>query len=396
MLSLYIVFDQLPQKKDGGLVATYINFVNQFKDKFDIKIVSVFANSGNDIEAFEDIEIINLSDYVIDNRFFRAFSYLKEKEFCCFFHALASAFRFFTFIPLARSKTKRLFKNSMVIVVSPAAAIFVSNKVRFVLEIHTKFEYFWGDSLIGKMQAELATKPALTLFRNRTDAEKARKLFPADHIYNGVPEPPKNGRSCSKRKPYSALYVGGLVEHKNPFLLIRCAQKVHQMFPAFTLDIYGVGDLADALQQEIDRLDLNEVIHLRGFIDDKSIYSRYEQFWFSSKLEGFGLVIVEAMANKTPVITTNWGDAVFEIVEDGRTGFVVNNEAEFCERSAHLFTDEALRTNVTEHAYTDYQARFSIQQNEETWERILASTYPDLWQSNEASNEAVEADKGAT
>ena len=379
MPSLYIVFDQLPKKKEGGLVATYINFVRQFKDEYDIKLVSAFNNGGNDIESFNDVEIINLSDYVIDNRFFRLFSYLRKGEIRRFFHALASGIRFFAFIPVARHKTRQLFKDDIVIAVSPAAAMFVSNKTRFILEIHTKFEYFWGESLIGKLQATLAAKPALTLFRNKTDAEKARELFPSGFIYNGVAAPPHATEdNFIERKPYSALYVGGLVEHKNPLLLIRCAQKIQQQFPSFTLDIYGVGDLADDLQQEINRLQLNDAVHLMGFIDDKSVYSRYQQFWFSSKLEGFGLVLVEAMANKTPVITSNWGDAVYEIIEDGKTGFVVNDETEFCERSVLLFNDNELRSEIVENAYEDYLARFSTEQNKESWKKIFASVYPNL------------------
>lgn len=386
--SLYIVFDQLPKKKDGGLVATYINFVQQFQNEFNIKLVSAFSNGGNDIEAFEHVEMIDLSDYVLDNRFFRAFSYLKKGEFKRFFHALASAVRFFAFIPIARHKTDLLLKDSMVIAVSPAAAIFIGKKVSFILEIHTKYEYFWGKNPIGKLQSSLAAKPALTLFRNKTDAEKARGSFAASYIYNGVEHPSQRSECSTKtaeplpeRKPHSALYVGGVVEHKNPLLLARCAQKVHEAIPDLTLDIYGVGDMTETLQHEIDRRGLESVVNLKGFVDDKSIYAHYEQFWFSSNLEGFGLVLVEAMANRTPVITTNWGDAVYEIVNDGQTGFVVSNETEFCKRSIELFNDPDLSCDLAEAAYRDFEERFSTEQNKAAWEKILSSVYSDIWQS---------------
>lgn len=376
--TLYLVFDQLPKKKDGGLVATYINFVQQFSDEIDIKLVSAFSNGENDIEAFDQIEIIDLSPYVLDNRFFRCFSYLKRKEFRRFFHAIVSGVRFFGFVPIARKKTNRLFRDSMVIAVSPAAAMFIGNHVRFILEIHTKFEYFWGDNIIGRLQSSLAAKPALTVFRNKTDADKARPLFTSDFIYNGVEMPPHSSM-VERRKPFSALYVGGLVEHKNPLLLVRCAETVHRAIPEFTLDIYGVGELEETLRHEIEQRGLEKVVCLKGFVDDKSIYSRYEQFWFSSKLEGFGLVIVEAMANGTPVITTNWGDAVFEIVHDQITGFIVNDEEDFSKRAIALFADEELRDKIAKAAYEDYARRFSTAQNKTAWEKILATVYPHLW-----------------
>lgn len=375
--TIYIVFDQLPKKKDGGLVATYINFVNQFKDELDIKLVSVFSNGGNDIEAFEHVEIIDLSNFVLDNRFFQLFSYLKKGEVGRFFHAAASTFAFFGFIPIARKKTKKLLRDEMVVAVSPAAAIFISNRVRFILEIHTKFEYFWGNNLIGKLQSSLAAKPVLTVFRNKTDAEKARAVFESDYLYNGVEEPVHpGGKDAIARKPHSALYVGGLVEHKNPFLLLRCAKQVRKNIPDFTLDIYGVGDLQEALQEEIHLLGLEGIVTLKGFVDDKAVYARYEQFWFSSKLEGFGLVIVEAMANRTPVITTNWGDAVVEIVKDGETGFIVENEAEFVHRSIELFEDSDKTARIADAAYSDYRERFSVERNKAKWKDILSRVFP--------------------
>lgn len=380
--TIYIVFDQLPKKKDGGLVATYVNFVNQFKEELDIKLVSVFSNGGNDIEAFDAVEIIDLSRFVLDNRFFRMFSYLKEGKIGRFFHAGASAFAFFGFIPIARLKSKKRFGDDMVVAVSPAAAIFISNKVRFILEIHTKFEYFWGNNLIGKLQSSLAAKPILTVFRNKTDAEKAKVIFESDHMYNGVEEPkPSELTEKISRKPHSALYVGGLVEHKNPFLLLRAARQVRKTIPDFTLDIYGVGELQEALQKEIEALQLKDVVTLKGFVENKAIYAQYEQFWFSSNLEGFGLVIVEAMANKTPVITTNWGDAVVEIVKDGETGFIVDSEEAFVSRSIELFEDSDEAVRIADAAYSDYRKRFSTERNKAKWKEILNRVFPNKFES---------------
>jgi glycosyltransferase involved in cell wall biosynthesis len=51
--------------------------------------------------------------------------------------------------------------------------------------------------------------------------------------------------------------------------------------------------------------------------------------------EPFGLVMAEAMACGTPVITTRWGAAP-EVVEHGKTGFVLNSPAEFPSAMQHL------------------------------------------------------------
>lgn len=376
MPTVYIVFDQLPKKKDGGLVATYINFVNQLKNDFDIKLVSVFSNGGNDIEAFNDVEVTNLSDYVLDNRFFNLVSYLKKGEIRAFFHAIASAFAFFAFIPIARQKTKKFFKGSAVVAVAPAAAMFISKKVKFILEIHTNFEYFWGYNPFGRMQSALAAKPVLTLFRNKTDAEKASRSFKSDYIYNGIKEPEFPDKNDPiERKRSSALYVGRLTSQKNPLRLIRCAKIVKDSIPDFSLDIYGTGEMEDALHEEISRLGLSDSVTLKGFTENKTVYAQYEQFWLTSEHEGFGLVLIEAMANKTPVVTTNWGDAVTEIVKDGITGYIANTDMDFSMKSVQLFNDPALQRKMGEAGYQDFKSRFSTDQNKRKWLEILRSTF---------------------
>lgn len=59
----------------------------------------------------------------------------------------------FASIPLARIITNRLLRNEAVISAAPAPSIFIGSSVRFILEIHSSFEYFWGESFLGRMQS---------------------------------------------------------------------------------------------------------------------------------------------------------------------------------------------------------------------------------------------------
>ena len=59
MKKIFLIFDQLPHKKDGGLIATYVRFIQTFSDKYEISIVSIFNNGGNDIEELDSTPIIN-------------------------------------------------------------------------------------------------------------------------------------------------------------------------------------------------------------------------------------------------------------------------------------------------------------------------------------------------
>ncbi len=376
MKKIFLVFDQLPHKKDGGLIATYVRFIQAFSDKYEISIVSIFNNGGNDIRELSSTPIINLSKYNIDNRFYNAVSYLKKGRFKDCAHAFFSAILFFLFIPIARKKSKNLLSDAIIIASSPAAAIFLSKKVRYILEIHTKYEYFWGNNLIGRLQSALIPKPTLAIFRNKADAEKAANKFSSDYIYNGFDNseiPHQTEIQLRNRKPFSALYVGGLVEHKNPMMLLECAQLIKKEIPSFTLDIYGTGDLKRRLKEEIIKRDLQNTVSLKGFTEDKSVYLNYELFWFTSKLDGFGLVLIESMANATPVITTNWGDGVFEVIKNGETGFVVENKIDFVNKSIELFRDPEKRISFGLNAQRDFEERFTMKKNEEQWISILDS-----------------------
>ena len=60
MKPLYIVFDQLPGKTDGGLVATYARLVEELSDTYKITFLNLFDVEENDIEEFNNVPIISL------------------------------------------------------------------------------------------------------------------------------------------------------------------------------------------------------------------------------------------------------------------------------------------------------------------------------------------------
>ncbi len=354
-------------------MATYARLVEELSDTYEITILNIFDGKENDIEEFSDVPIVSLCPIKIDNRFHKAFSLLRKGKIGAFFWALFSFFAFFASIPIARRKTSTSLNDAMVVASSPAAAIFLGKKARYLLEIHTNFEYFWGNNPIGRLQSSLFNPPVLTLFRNETDAEKGSNLFPSSYIYNGFDD--SSLKPAKRRKHHSALFVGRLEQQKNPLRLLECAELVLEKVPDFTLDIYGTGSLKTALENEIEKRNLGKCVSLKGFTTDKSVYSGYEILWLTSTNEGFGLVLAESMANRTPVITTDWGDAVYEIVKNGRTGFIAQSSTKFADYSTRLLLDSDLREKMGKEGRSDFEQRFSAEQNKERWIDILNSTY---------------------
>ena len=367
-----IVFDKLPRLADGGMAAAYMNFVEEFEVELDVRLVSVFEADPTDIPAFKELEGVNLVPFRIDHRFPYALEYLKEGNVGRFAFALWSALLFFLAMPLAKWRSWRLLAGKAVIASSPAAAAFLSKKLAYILEVHTDYDYFWGDNLVGRIQGALVPVPQLALFRNSIDAAKASQRFRSGYIHNCFDHHAiAPAAADAAGRGHSALFMGRLASQKNPLRLVRCAALLRERMPDFTLDIYGDGELRDEVEKAIESAGLNDCVRLRGFTSDKEVYRRYSLLWMTSACEGFGLALIEAMANGTPVVTTHWGDAAFEVVRQGETGFVAETDEEFVACSFDLLDDSEKLAAFSRNALDDFRHRFTRAVNKQAWHLIL-------------------------
>jgi glycosyltransferase involved in cell wall biosynthesis len=117
--------------------------------------------------------------------------------------------------------------------------------------------------------------------------------------------------------------AGRLVHQKGFDLLIRAfAEKLATR--EIALIILGEGPERAALQQLTERLGLEERVQLMGFrANPWSYFARAAAFVCSSRWEGFGNVIIEAMACGTPIIATDCDFGPREIVRHGDSGLLV-------------------------------------------------------------------------
>lgn len=385
MRTVYIVFDKIPQKKDGGLIATYVNFVRELSNQYEIKFISIFKSPTIDIEDLKSIPVITLFNVDIDNRFYKLTKYAKTGNIRGFFKCIYSMFLFFSLIPFGRIKTRKILQNQIVIAPAPASGIYLSKSVNYLLEIHINFEYFWGTNVIGRLQSTLMTKPLITVFRNQSDAQKGSRKFPSNYLYNTCEEPinVESINSAQKaRHGTKALFVGRLVDQKNPLALLEIASNVKDKIEDFQLDIYGDGELKTELASAIKRKHLSDFVHLKGFNEDKSVYKNYDLLWVTSKYEGFGLVIIEAAANYVPTITTNWGPAVFEVVDNKNSGYICDTNEDFVNRSVELLLNTEKRELFSQNARKLFINKFSNEAHKQKWIELIETYFPKEFSNN--------------
>lgn len=114
--------------------------------------------------------------------------------------------------------------------------------------------------------------------------------------------------------------VGRLIPVKGYEILLEAVAGIEL---DFRLLIMGDGPLKDRLERVSLELGLADKVKFLGFISDVSrMLSGLDIFVLPTLGEGFGLVLLEAMAHRLPIVSTNTM-AVPEIVEDQKTGILV-------------------------------------------------------------------------
>ena len=170
--------------------------------------------------------------------------------------------------------------------------------------------------------------------------------------------------------------VQRLHPRKRTSQLILAAAEVLKSLPSAKFIIGGRGREMEQLQKLIVSLKLQDSVKLIGYIPDSELpfyYAAADIFALHTLYEGFGIVVIEAMASGLPVVTTNVG-GMDDIVEDNGAGIIVppNNPSEMAE--AILTTLEAKKhQRYAEHARRAAEEKYSTKK--------VCLQYIDLYQS---------------
>lgn len=173
--------------------------------------------------------------------------------------------------------------------------------------------------------------------------------------------------------------AGRLVPLKDHETMIR-ALAIHRRRVDSRLIILGVGPLHDALWKLVVELDLTAAVEFLGFRSNALPFFRQAAaFLLSSRGEGFGNVIVEALGCGTPVISTRCQHGPAEILDHGRYGVLVEPQnpqalAKAMDEVAALrerFPAEMLRQRAGEYSYaacaSRYMALFKVLAPHRAW-----------------------------
>lgn len=136
------------------------------------------------------------------------------------------------------------------------------------------------------------------------------------------------GMMNGTKNPPEIVYAGVLTPLKGVHHLVNAFRNISERFPEATLVLIGGGENADyaaEIRTQVRQLGLDGHAEFAGSLPQTDLASRMGRasvFVLPSLSEGLGRVIFEAMAAGTPVIASRV-DGIPEIVQDGKTGFLV-------------------------------------------------------------------------
>ncbi|MCR4439280.1 MAG: glycosyltransferase family 4 protein [bacterium] len=166
-------------------------------------------------------------------------------------------------------------------------------------------------------------------------------------------------------------FVGQLDERKGICYLLKAFRQVHRRHPEAVLLMVGEGPLKGWVAEAAAQVNLPVI--LAGFRDDvPAVMQSIDLLVLPSLWEGFGIVLIEAMAAGKPVVTTAVS-SMPEIVVDGGTGLLVPpaDAGALAEAMCTLLADPALRRRMGRAGRARVAAHFSDQRMVAELERLF-------------------------
>lgn len=206
------------------------------------------------------------------------------------------------------------------------------------------FERLWMRNLVGKLK-KLDKFVVLT----EEDRKNWTELVNVVTIPNPLYVFP-NKLSCLSNKKVVA--AGRYCYQKGFDLLLEAWAIVSQKHPDWHLEIYGAGD-KDEYAKLADKLMINHSISLNSATDNiYEVFADASVFAFSSRFEGFGMALLEAMATKLPAVSFACPCGPGDIISDGKDGFLVENGniQKFAESLCYLMSHDNERKRMGENA----------------------------------------------
>lgn len=309
----------IPDLRGGGAQHMTVNLANEFARRghsVDLLLVNRAGPYGDKIA--ENVRIVDFNRKRILNSFFALRRYLKKERPDMIISALVPA----NILLLAARRFCRSCHAKIIVTERNYFSLRSTDKQGILsrfLPALVRFFYPCADKVIGisrgvaediKAVARLPGKQ-VTWAHNPVVTNHTLSLLEED-----VDEP-----WFAKESAPVIVASGRLVPQKDYEVMLKAFAA---MKTQARLLILGEGPLRDDIALLSEKLGVSERIYMKGFVDNPLAYmKKCDLFVLSSRWEGFGNVLVEALLCGLPVVSTDCKAGPAEILDDGKYGTLV-------------------------------------------------------------------------
>jgi len=184
--------------------------------------------------------------------------------------------------------------------------------------LKTKFSKMWLGCFKSCKALIVQSEDQKEFFDNATQRKATIIPNPIDNAYV------QNKKVNYDSNSHKIVAAGRLSEQKNYKMMIDAVSEVSKKYTDVTLDIYGVGELEQSLNDYIRELGIENVVKLKGRSSELyNVYKGVDLYLMTSDYEGMPNALAEAMAIGLPCISTDCKTGPRDLIDDGKNGYLV-------------------------------------------------------------------------
>ena len=243
--------------------------------------------------------------------------------------------------------------------------------IKRIYHLHNKGVALSASNKINKLLYQFVFKNAEVILLSNYLYNDIESFVPSTRVHicpNGIEDTVtvQKPRLKEKEKSVKILFLSNLIESKGVLVLLKACEIISQKGIDFECDFVGAeGDLsAKQFNEKVSQMQLTSKVNYLGkkFGNEKqNAFATADIFAFPTYYsnECFPLVLLEAMCNGLPVISTFEG-GIPDIVEQGVTGFLISQKDEnsLADKLEELIRNQELRQKMGSNGRKKFETEF--------------------------------------